>query len=177
MEQTHIICEKCGPGLSSSETQRSYSTENASPSPSAPLSSLLSKARNRRALICGIVSTVLSAIGLIGLALFEQYNGMLSELRTDLKHFNETSGEYVKKEKFQKCWERLKECSKEINAAAVARERQEQELKASERNREDMAKEMQRLRERLAYLEGIKVGTALNTPSSSVSTPSPASLP
>jgi hypothetical protein len=166
MEQNRIICEKFGPGPAS-DTQPSYSTENRSPSSSASSSSLFSKARTRRALICGIISTVLSAIGFIGLALFEQYNGMLSELRTDLKHFNETSSEYVKKDKLQKCWERLKECSKELTASAVARERLEQELKSNERTREDMAKEMQRLRERLAYLEGMKVGTAINASSSS----------
>ena len=43
--------------------------------------------------------------------MFEQYNGMLSELRADLKHFNETSNEYVKKERLQKCWEHLKSCA------------------------------------------------------------------
>ncbi len=136
------------------EALPSYSTEKR-PAPPAALSSLFPTSRSRRALFWGILSTVLSAIGLIGLALFEQYNGMLSELRTDLKHFNETSSAFVKKDKMLKCWERLKESSKEMHLSAVARERVEKELKASERIREDMLKEMQRLRERLAYLEGM----------------------
>lgn len=169
MEQNHIICGKMRPAIAP-ETQPSCSTEGRSPPPPAP-SSLFPKGRSRRALLWGVISTVLSAIGLIGLGLFEQYNGMLSELRTDLKHFNETSSEYVKKDRLQKCWERLKECTKEMGASAVARERLEQELKAGERTREDMAKEMQRLRERLAYLEGMKAGTAINTSGLSVHRP------
>ncbi len=154
MEQNRTNCEKMGSDTAQ-EPPPSYSTENRSPPPSA-LSSLFPTARSRRALFWGVISTVLSAIGLIGLALFEQYNGMLSELRMDLKHFNETSSEFVKNDRLQKCWERLKECSKETHASSLARERLEKELKASERVREVMAREMQRLRERLAYLEGMK---------------------
>jgi hypothetical protein len=117
--------------------------------------SFFAKARNRRALIWGGISTVLSALGLIGLALFEQYNGMLSELRGDLKHFNETSGEYVKKERLQRCWEQMKENTKEMSKCNLVSEQLERHLKASEGTREEMAKEMQKLRERLAYLEGL----------------------
>jgi hypothetical protein len=118
--------------------------------------SFLPQGRSRRAVVCAVVSTVLSGVGLIGLALFEQYNSALSELHNDLKHFNETSGEYVKKDRLQKCWEHLRECAHATNAANAARERLETELKASERSREDLAREMQRLRERLSYLEGMK---------------------
>jgi hypothetical protein len=166
MEQSRIIHGKTGPGFPV-DTQVSYSTEHhqaASPASPRPW---FSNRRTRRAVICGVISTVLSAIGLIGLALFEQYNGMLSELRTDLKHFNETASDYVKRDRFEKCLERLKECSKEMRASAVARERLEQELKASERTREDMAKELQRMRERLAYVEGLKAGMAVTTSGSS----------
>ena len=53
----------------------------------------------------------------------------------------------------------------------MARERLERELKEGERTRDDMAKEIQRFRERLAYLEGLKAGTATNTSSSSVRRP------
>lgn len=87
------------------------------------------------AIIWGIVSTLLSAFGLIGLALFEQYNGALSELRTDLKHFNDTCSEYVKKDKLQKCWDMVKDCSKEIIASNATRDRFERELQHSERAR------------------------------------------
>jgi hypothetical protein len=134
-----------------------YSTEERLASPLGSSSSWFAKGRKRRALVWGITSTALSAVGLIALALFEQYNGMLSELRTDLKHFNETASEYVKKDKLQKFWDMMKECSKEIDASNAARAQTERELKASERAREDMAKEMQRLRERLAFVEGMKM--------------------
>ncbi len=160
MEQSRtIIHGKTGPGFPK-DTQVSYSTEYRPPASSSSSSSWFSNKRTRRAVICGVISTVLSAIGLIGLGLFEQYNGMLSELRSDLKHFNETASDYVKRDRFEKCLERLKECSKEMRASAVARERLEQELKASERTRENMANEMQRVRERLAYVEGLKAGMA-----------------
>lgn len=122
----------------------------------APGWSLLPKGRSRRAVLCAAASTLLSGAGLVGLAMFEQYNSALNELRNDLKHFNESSSEYVKKDRLQKCWEHLRECGQAMNAANAARERLEHELKASERGREDLAKEMQRLRERLSYLEGMK---------------------
>lgn len=126
----------------------------------SPMASWLPRGRMRRAMLWGIASTALSGMGLVGLALFEQYNGMLAELRSDLKHFNETQGEYVKKERMQKCWERLKDCSREMASGAVARERLEHELRASERAREDMAQQLQRLRERLAYVEGLKTANS-----------------
>jgi hypothetical protein len=107
------------------------------------------KARVRRGLIWGIVSTILSATGLIGLALFEQYNGMLSELRADLKHFNETASDYVKKDNLQKCWERIRELHE-------TKLRLEEELRVSQTAREKMQEEIQRLRERLAYVEGMR---------------------
>ncbi len=131
--------------------------------PAGPLS-FLGSARRRRALIWGIVSTVLSAIGLIGLALFEQYNGMLSELRADLKHFNETSADYVKKDRVQHFREEMKACFRELESSRLAREQLESELKASERTRTEMVKEMQLLRERLAYVEGLRAATPVGAP-------------
>jgi hypothetical protein len=127
-------------------------------------SSLVPSGRRRRALMWGIASTVLSAIGLLGLGLFEQYNGMISELRADLKHFNETAGEYVKKDRLQKLKDLVKESSKEISASSAAREQLERELRASERAREEMAKELQHMRERLAYLEGFRASRPSGTP-------------
>jgi chromosome segregation ATPase len=94
--------------------------------------------------------------------LFEQYNGMLTELRNDLKHFNETSGEFAKRDSLQRCRDQIKECLKEIQAANTARAQIEQVLRASERTREEMTRELQRMRERLAYVEGWQ--TALPNP-------------
>jgi hypothetical protein len=112
-----------------------------------------SRAKKRR-IIWGVGGTVFSALGFIALALFEQYNGMISEMRADLKHFNETSSEYVKKDTFQRFRERLRDSMKEMQEANTARAHLEQELKASEKAREIMFQEIQRMRERLAYVEG-----------------------
>jgi septal ring factor EnvC (AmiA/AmiB activator) len=128
--------------------------------PHAAPSSIFAKARTRRAILWGTVSTVLSAIGLIGLALFEQYNGMLSELRTDLKHFNETSSDYVKKDAYHRLRDELKELRKETQTANLALAQAELEVKASEKAREEMARDLQRMRERLAYLEGRQTATS-----------------
>ncbi|HEV3261840.1 MAG TPA: hypothetical protein VG013_33630 [Gemmataceae bacterium] len=155
MERSAIVRDKETAAFAS-VTQCSYSTEERLPPQLGAPSSWLGRGRKRRALIWGITSTVLSAIGLIGLAMFEQYNGMLSELRSDLKHFNEISGEFVKKDRMQRCWDRMREYSREVAAASMAREQTERELQASERAREEMTKEMQQLRERLAYLEGLR---------------------
>jgi hypothetical protein len=112
------------------------------------------KGIRRGALLWGIGSTILSAIGLVAFALFEQYNGMLTELRNDLKHFNETSSEYVKRDRFVRVIDQLKEQSKELQASCFARAQLEQELRANERAREETVRELQRMRERLAFVEG-----------------------
>jgi hypothetical protein len=98
--------------------------------------------------------TVMSALGFIGLALFEQYNGMLVELRGDLKHFNETSIELVTKKSLQRLRDSVKENIKETQSFGLLRARMEQELRQSEKARLDMAAELQHLRERLARVEG-----------------------
>src|SRR5579864_3727660 len=79
------------------------------------------KGKNR-ALWWSLGGTILSAIGFIGLAAFEQYNSSLSELRADLKHFNEISGELVKKEGMRKCIDHLIECKQELQATRLAKE-------------------------------------------------------
>ena len=112
-----------------------------------------SKAKKRRWL-WGISGTAFSAIGFIGLALFEQYNSVLSEFRADLKHFNETSSEYVKRESFQRFREHFRESMKELHEAELTRMRLEQELKASDKAREELALELRQMREHLAFLDG-----------------------
>jgi hypothetical protein len=131
-----------------------------------PSSAVSSPKRSRRAAILwGIGSTVLSGLGLIAFALFEQYNGMLTELRNDLKHFNETSSEYVKRDRFTKVIDMLKEQSKELQAGNFARAQLEQELRANEKAREETAHELQRMRERLAFVEGRQTAsTSLTSP-------------
>jgi DNA repair exonuclease SbcCD ATPase subunit len=112
-----------------------------------------SKAKKRRWL-WGIGGTAFSAIGFICLALFEQYNSVLSEFRADLKHFNETSSEYVKKESFQRFREHFRESMKELHEGELTRVRLEQELRASEKAREELTLELRQMREHLAFLDG-----------------------
>ena len=102
--------------------QHSYSTLPAGVPQTVAPSSWFGTGRKRRAIICGIVSTALSGLGLLGLGLFEQYNGMLTELRADLKHFNDTASEYVKKDRLEKITEHMKSCYKEL----MHREKQEE---------------------------------------------------
>src|SRR5438034_502428 len=58
--------------------------------------------KGRLAFLWGVSGSVLSAVGFIGLTLFGQYNDSLNELRRDLKHFNETAADLVKKESLQR---------------------------------------------------------------------------
>jgi septal ring factor EnvC (AmiA/AmiB activator) len=143
MDQGSVICR-------SVETT---STSAAPPPHPCGVRGPMSVARRRR-LIWGIAGTALSVVGFLAMILFEQYNGMLSELRNDLKHFHETSADYVKRDSLQKIRDQLRECYKELQASGTARVQLEVELRASEKAREEMARELQRLRERLAYVEG-----------------------
>jgi hypothetical protein len=122
------------------------------------------KSGRRTALIWGISGTVLSAVGWIALMLFDQYNAGLAELRADLKHFNEVSAELVKKETMRKMVEHLKDSYKELQASMSAREMQDRELKASEKSRRVLARELQKMRERLAAVEGRQAATAVLIP-------------
>lgn len=118
--------------------------------------------RRRMAILVGVGSSLLSVLGFGMLTAFEQYNSLVSEMRGDLKHFNETVGEYVKRENFQRYRDQMKASLKELQESNVAKFRLEQELKASEKLREETAEELRRLRERLAYLEGRQAAIASN---------------
>ena len=118
------------------------------------------KRRGRMALILGLGSTLLSVLGFGALTLFEQYNSLVSEMRNDLKHFNETSSEFVKRDSFQRFRDTVKDrLFKELPEANLAKYRLEEELKASEKARSEMAQELRYLRERLAFLEGRQTAT------------------
>ena len=125
------------------------------------------KRRRRTAIILGLGSSLASVLGFGALTLFEQYNSLVSEMRNDLKHFNETSSEYVKRDHFQHYRDQVKAAIKELQETNVAKYRLEQELKASEKVRTDTAEELRRLRERLAYLEGRHSTLAGNPPPAS----------
>jgi hypothetical protein len=120
--------------------------------------------RKGRAFLWGLSGTVLSAVGFIGLTLFEQYNHSLNELQRDLKHFNEASADLVKKESLHRCYDHLKESFKELQASNVTRTHLERELEASQRDRHELTRELQLLRERLAAVEGRQAATAVILP-------------
>jgi cell division protein FtsB len=105
--------------------------------------------------------TILSAVGFVALALFEQYNDGLTELRNDLKHFHMTCGDLVKKDSMQNFRHHLWATIKELQTATqVAKEREgrivqlEKELKNDHEDRKELNHEVLRLRERLASVEG-----------------------
>jgi hypothetical protein len=139
------------------------------------------KSKGRATLLWGISGgTVLSVVGFIALALFEQYNDCLNELRGDLKHFNMTCADLVKKEDLRNRMTSIKTALKELqaaNAAAAVREagmaHLEQQLKASEDEAKELTRELQRLRERLASVEGRQAATQVIVPVGRDKPPSP----
>src|SRR5260370_40761828 len=96
MEQSGLNCRN-GPGHSSCAAPLAHLPAEAPINPD-PASHAIPHRHRGRGLIWGLGGTILSVFGFIALALFEQYNSMLGELRSDLKHFNETSSQFVKKE-------------------------------------------------------------------------------
>jgi hypothetical protein len=115
--------------------------------------------------------TILSAVGFVALALFEQYNDGLTELRNDLKHFNETSADLVKKEELRNRMDHIRSGMKELQAANLANAAREarfthleQQLKACTEEKAEMAREVQRLRERLANVEGRQAAAPIVVP-------------
>jgi hypothetical protein len=118
----------------------------------------------RRALWWGLAGTLLSGLGWICLMLFDQYNASLAELRNDLKHFHEARADLVKKETMRKVFDHVKDCFKELQASNVAREALKQQLRDNEKSRRVMARELQRIRERLASVEGRQAATPVVAP-------------
>jgi uncharacterized protein (DUF3084 family) len=104
-------------------------------------------------LLWGLTGLALSALALV-VVLFERYDGLVSELRTDLNQLNDTSGDYVRKSKLEKCRAVLKQCSREKYAWSTARKQIERELNASKQERTELKSELRRMHERLTHLDG-----------------------
>lgn len=120
--------------------------------------------KGRRALFWSAGGTVLSAVGFVALALFEQYNSCLTELRGDLKHFNEISADLVKKESMRRCYDTVKECKQELHAVRTTRTDLDKESALYRKDREELLRELQKLRERLAAVEGRQAATPVVFP-------------
>jgi len=154
MDQNNIVCrnvEFVSPASSRVPQQARELPAEQSQTISHPTSP---KKKGRLALAWGISGTVLSALGFLGVTLYQQYTDSLNELRRDLNHFHEASAELVKKESLRKCREKLAECLKELRDSAALRTRVERDLHASEEERKETLRELQRVRERLAAVEG-----------------------
>lgn len=119
-----------------------------SPHPTSPLG------KGRAAMLWGIASTVLSVFGFLAWGLFDQYNSSVAELRRDLKHFNEVSCSFVQRDTMTRFREQAKAQYVEMQAVTASNRHLEGELKVSERAREETSRELIRLRERLAFVEG-----------------------
>src|SRR5262249_33765319 len=114
-------------------------------------------------------STMLSIVALVSITLYQQLTANLNSLRNDLDRLNTSSGDLVKKDEFNNrvtefnnrsttLLNSIKELQ-QANAAILAlKERSallEHQLKASENDHKEMARELQRLREQMvAVTEG-----------------------
>jgi predicted flavoprotein YhiN len=109
--------------------------------------------------------TVFSVVGFVVLTLYQQYNENLVDINKDLKHLNEVTAEHMKREEVRTrmttLWNSLKDMTKEVQVAKtmnVSQEgriiRLEERWKAAEEERRELVRELQRLRERLARVEG-----------------------
>ena len=107
--------------------------------------------------------TLLSIAALVCVTVYQQFSNGINELRNGLNNLHETRADLVKKDEFggrmTSVWSSIKELQAASIAVTAAKERitlLEQQLKASEEDRKELNREFQRLRERLATLEGQK---------------------
>jgi hypothetical protein len=166
MEQSELVCHQVETIHAPNYGTSPLSGEHGMGSPpfhgSVPFAS--GKRKSRLAILGAISGSVLSGLGFIALTLYQNYADSLNELHRDLKHFNEASADLVKKDSLQRMREQLREYRKETQAAALARAQMEHEWQAGERDRKELASELQRLRERLAAVEGRQAATPVVLP-------------
>jgi hypothetical protein len=151
MDQNSFVCRK----VESVTANNSWPPQQLSAEQSQVIGPAASPRRKGRlALVWGVSGTLLSALGFLGVTLYQQYNDSLNELRRDLNHFHEASADLVKRESLRKCREKLVECLKELRESAAMRAQVERDLHVSQEERKEAARELQRVRERLAAVEG-----------------------
>jgi septal ring factor EnvC (AmiA/AmiB activator) len=118
------------------------------PAPAVP------RSKRRLALLWAASGSILSAVGFLAVTLFEMYNDRVNELERDLKHFNESCATLVKKDDLQRLRDHLRERNQQFQTAETARTQLEREWQAGQVQLHEMTNEVQRLRERLAAVEG-----------------------
>jgi hypothetical protein len=153
MDQPVLVCRQ-NQDVGHYTTQAAQTAEPAATGAFHDAQPASTSRKGRNAMLWGVASTVLSVVGFIGYALFEQYNACLAELRNDLKHFNETASGFVHKDDFQRFRDQNKEHVKELHTAGVYRAQLEHELQNAEKARDEMAQELRHIRERIAFVEG-----------------------
>lgn len=105
--------------------------------------------------------TLLSIAALVCITVYQQFNNTLNELRSAVAHLNEGRADLVRKDEYNSrnssLWNGLKEAQTASAATVAVKERQallEQQLKSAEEERRELAREVKRLSERLAAVEG-----------------------
>ena len=173
-EQTALIRNPAGV-LLATEPLRAAHAPAAPPYPPQ-------RAEDRAAMfwrICG--GTLLSIAALACTVAYQQLSGSISELRVALNRLNETNADLVRKDELNNrvttIWSGIKELSSSVGAVNGLRERSlllEQQVKAGEEERKEMAREIKRLSERLAAVEGRQ---ALALPPKPTAAPAPERTP
>jgi hypothetical protein len=111
--------------------------------------------------------TVLSVVGFLALTLYQQYNESLTELRGDLKHFNTTCADLVKKDELQTQVGILHKKARDVTDHLTDQRTRlavvEYQLKLSEEDCRELRRQNQLLRERLAAVEGRQTSLPANT--------------
>lgn len=109
--------------------------------------------------------TLISIAALVAITLYNQFNNGLNELRAEIVRLKEQNGDLVKKAELREQAASLSTGLKDVQAAQAGvtalRERSlllEQQLKTAEDERRELAREVQRMRERLAAVEGQQAG-------------------
>jgi septal ring factor EnvC (AmiA/AmiB activator) len=101
--------------------------------------------------------TVLSVVTLIILTAFQQLSGSLSDMRSKIDQLTENNAKLVGKEEFSnrmsRFWDNVKGTTAEVPALKAQVAAQEALLREAEKERKELCKEVQALRERLAGLE------------------------
>lgn len=114
--------------------------------------------------------TLLSIAALVAVTLYQQFNNGLNDLRNDLSRLNEGRGDFIKKDEFNSrmgaAWGGIKEAKDASTTVATLKEHSlllEQQVKSGEEERKDLMREVRRLTERLAALEGRQSATTTST--------------
>ncbi|HLN29448.1 MAG TPA: hypothetical protein VK395_16985 [Gemmataceae bacterium] len=163
-QQQRVVSENQGSRLvQAASVLRGYENREALSSP---------KPEDRISLFWRVFGgTLLSIAALVCITLYQQFTSTISELRNNLNNLNQSRGDLVKNDDFNtrmtSLWGTVKELEASTVVTSALKERSElmeQQLKAGEEERKDMAHEIQQMRERLAVLEARQAVGAPSVP-------------